>query len=135
MLGDLLAGGVSGLLKGAQGLIREFHMSPEDKAKLQIELMRVEHEVDTAQIRVNTQEAMHPNWKVAGWRPYIGWVCGTALLYQTLLQPMLNWGMNAANVGFVPPVLDTTLLTTVLLGMLGLGSIRAYEKVKKVARG
>jgi len=134
MLGDLLSGGVSGLLKGAKDLIQEFHMSPEDKAKLQIEMIKVEHEMDKAQIMVNIHEAKHPDWKVAGWRPFAGWVCGTGLAYHVLLQPLGNWGMTLGGYPLLPTV-DPTLLTTVLLGMLGLGGIRAFEKVKKVARG
>jgi len=135
MLADFFAGGVSGLLKGAKGLIEEFHMSPADKAKLQIEMMKVEHQIDRAQVAVNIQEAKHTNWFVAGWRPFVGWTCGAGLAYQALFLPMMNWGMKAANIAFVPPTVDTGLLTTVLLGMLGLGGIRAFEKMKGVARG
>jgi len=134
MLGDLLSGGVSGLLKGVHGLISEFHLDPEKAAKLEMELMRVEHEIDRAQIQVNIAEAKHPDWRVAGWRPYAGWVCGTGLLYHVLLQPLGNWAMTIGGYPLLPSV-DPTLLTTVLLGMLGLGGIRAFEKLKGVARG
>jgi len=134
MLGNLFAGGISGLLKGAKGLISEFHMDPKDKAELQIKLMEVEHAMDKAQIAVNTEEAKHPNWFVSGWRPFVGWTCGVGLGYQVLLQPLLNWGLTLAEVQSLPAA-DTSLLTTVLLGMLGLGGIRAYEKMKGVARG
>ena len=64
MLGDLLSGGVSGILKGVKSVIEEFHLSPEKAAKLEMELMRVEHEIDRAQIMVNIHEAKHPDWKV-----------------------------------------------------------------------
>jgi len=134
MFANLFAGGISGLLKGAKGLIGEFHMNPSDKAALQIKLMEVEHAMDKAQIEVNAIEAKHPDWKVAGWRPFIGWVCGVGLAYQVLLQPLLSWATALAELPSPPPI-DVSLLTTVLLGMLGLGGIRAYEKMKGVARG
>ena len=134
MLGNLFAGGISVLLKGAKGLISEFHMDPAEKAKLQIKLMEVEHAMDKAQIEVNQQEASHPNWFVAGWRPFVGWTCGVGLGYQVLLQPLLSWGTSVADLPTPPPI-DPALLTTVLMGMLGLGGIRAYEKMKGVARG
>jgi len=134
MLGNLLFGGIGSMLKGAKGLIEEFHMDPLDKAKLEVRLMEVEHETEKAQLLMNLQEAKHPNWFVAGWRPATGWMCVLGLAYQALLQPLLGWAAALASLPLPPPI-DSSLLTTVLLGMLGLGGIRAYEKVKGVARG
>ena len=134
MFGNLLAGGIKGILSGAKDLISEFHMDPAEKIKLQIKLMEAEAAVDTAQTAVNLKEAEHPNWFVSGWRPFVGWTCGIGLGYQVILQPLLAWGAVLAHLP-IPPLMDTSLLTTVLLGMLGLGGIRAYEKMKGVARG
>jgi len=134
MLGNLLFGGIGSMLKGAKGLIEEFHMDPLDKAKLEVKLMEVKHEAEQAQLLMNLQEAKHPDWRVAGWRPATGWICAVGLGYQALLQPLLAWAATLASLP-VPPPVDTSLLTTVLLGMLGLGGIRAYEKMKGVARG
>ena len=134
MLGNLLSGGISGVLKGTKDLISQFHMDPVKQAELEIKLLQVQHEMEKAQIDVNIQEAKHPDWKVAGWRPATGWICAAGLGYQALLQPILAWAATLASMP-VPPPVDTALLTTVLLGMLGLGGIRAFERVKKVARG
>ncbi len=134
MFANLFAGGISGLLKGAKGLIEEFHMDPAEKARLTIKLMEVEHEMDKSQIMVNAEEAKHPNWFVAGWRPFVGWTCGVGLGYQVLLQPLLTWASTMVDIVAPPPV-DIAVLMPVLLGMLGLGGIRAYEKMKGVSRG
>lgn len=76
------------------------------------------------QIELNKIEAQHSNLFVAGWRPFIGWGCGAALLYNTLLAPMT--GLGVADLGF---------LQTVLLALLGLGGMRSYEKVNGAATG
>ena len=79
------------------------------------------------QLDINKVEAANPNWFVAGWRPYIGWICGTGLGYQFLVYPIL--------IAFVPNIaqLDMGTLITLLGGMLGLGTLRTVEKINKVA--
>ena len=80
-----------------------------------------------AQIEVNKVEAAHKSLFVAGWRPAIGWICGLALLYSTIISPILGIWVTV-------PDVDTSLLTTVLMGMLGLGAMRTFEKTKGVSR-
>jgi len=134
MLGNLLSSGISGVLQGVKGLISEFHMDPAKAAELEIKLLKVQHEMEKAQVEVNAIEAKHPDWRVAGWRPATGWICALGLGYQAIVQPLLSWAATLASLP-IPPAIDTSLLTTVLLGMLGLGGIRAFEKLKGVARG
>jgi hypothetical protein len=74
---------------------------------------------------INRQEAAHKSIFVAGWRPFIGWVCGIGLLYNVLLNPILS-------VWVTMPAVDPAQLYPVLMGMLGLGSLRTVEKIKKV---
>jgi len=84
-------------------------------------------ELAKGQLAVNAVEAAHKSLFVAGWRPFSGWICGLALGYSTLAAPILS-------IWFTVPPVDNTLLTTVLLGMLGMGSIRSVEKYTKVSR-
>ena len=84
-------------------------------------------ELAKGQLEVNKVEAAHKNLFVAGWRPAIGWICGFALLYSTILSPIIG-------IWFTVPAVDSSLLTTVLMGMLGLGAMRTAEKVKGVQR-
>jgi hypothetical protein len=86
-----------------------------------------------AQIGVNAKEAENPNLFVSGWRPGVGWVCVTAYAFNYLIMPLANWvakWMDAAAPAIV--ALDTGELTTLLFGMLGIGGLRTYEKVKRV---
>ncbi len=87
------------------------------------------------QLEINKQEAKHQSIFVAGWRPGVGWICASALGWNYILQPIISW-IAVAN-GFdlaAAPQLDTAELTTILLGMLGLGGLRTYEKRLGVAR-
>ena len=79
------------------------------------------------QAEINKIEASHRSVFVAGWRPFIGWVCGVAMASNFLLMPYL-----VAFIDVQP--LDLTVMMPVLMGMLGLGTMRSVEKVKNVAR-
>jgi hypothetical protein len=79
------------------------------------------------QSEINKVEAQHRTIFVAGWRPFIGWVCGVALAYNFVLRDLLIWFVGPEQ---VPPALQMEHLMTVLIGMLGLGGMRTFEKFK-----
>jgi hypothetical protein len=87
-----------------------------------------------AQIGVNTVEAASASLFVSGWRPFIGWTCGAAMAYKFILAPLLMFGAAYAGHPVNLPVLDFGEMSTVLLGMLGLGGLRTVEKIKGVAQ-
>ena len=84
------------------------------------------------QIQVNMEEAKNSNIFVSGWRPFVGWTCGAALCYAAIVEPVFRF---TAQVGFkyvgAFPVIDTMLTLQVLLGLLGLGGLRTFEKTRK----
>ena len=85
------------------------------------------------QMDVNKAEAVSPNAFTSGWRPAIGWVCGLALLFQYILRPMLMWfGVIAGHQWPPLPGIDDNLWQ-LMLGLLGLGGLRTFEKTKGVA--
>ena len=87
------------------------------------------------QLEINKQEAQHASIFVAGWRPGVGWICASALGWNYILQPIISWVAVAQGFDLADaPQLDTAELTTILLGMLGLGGLRTYEKRLGVAR-
>ena len=85
------------------------------------------HESVIAQIKVNEQQAKHASIFVAGARPAIMWICALGLLYAVFLHPVLD-------IFFIMPEVNTDVLMPVLLGLLGLGGMRSYDKTKGVAR-
>lgn len=90
-------------------------------------------QLQLAQIGVNTEEAKSTNWFVAGGRPFIMWTCGIAFAYATVIEPICRfiaqvlYGYNGSF-----PVLNTDLTMQVLMGLLGLGAYRTFEKFKGV---
>jgi hypothetical protein len=111
-----------------------YELSTKDKDKknqiaYELSTMAEKHaqELLKGQLEVNKTEAAHKSLFVAGWRPAIGWICGLALLYSTILAPILG-------IWFTVPPVDSSLLTSVLMGMLGLGAMRTVEKTKNVQR-
>mgnify|MGYP003130936092 FL=1 len=84
-------------------------------------------ELAKGQLEVNKVEAAHHSIFVSGWRPCIGWVCALGLLYNTIISNILGIWVEV-------PEIDTTLLVPVMMGMLGLGAMRSYEKVQGVSR-
>lgn len=86
-----------------------------------------------AQIDVNKIEAASSSLLVAGWRPFIGWVCGAALAYAALIEPVARFvAMVAFQYTGAFPIIDTDITLQVLLGLLGLGTLRTYEKARGV---
>lgn len=97
--------------------------------------MRLMMEPEKAQVELNKLEAQHRAIFVAGWRPFIGWVCGTALAYNFIIRDILGWLLKIYDSTLVsPPELAMEHLLTVLMGMLGLGGLRTYEKLKGVSK-
>lgn len=86
-----------------------------------------------AQLAVNQVEAGSASLFVSGWRPFVGWICGFALGYKFLVEPMLIFGFAVAGRTVTLPAFDFTSLIAVLMGMLGLGAMRSYEKIKGVS--
>lgn len=94
--------------------------------------LAAETELAKGQLEVNQAEAGSSNLFVAGWRPWIGWVCGVAFSYHFVVQPLLAFILAATGYPVTLPTFNMDALYTVLLGMLGLGSMRTFEKYKKV---
>ena len=114
---------------------------PEDREKraaaereIQARLKDSLAQVDLAQLGINKVEAAHRSMFVAGWRPFIGWTCGVALMYTYVLQPILVFGLAQSGYLVDLPRMDLGELMPVLMGMLGLGGLRSWEKVKGVAK-
>jgi hypothetical protein len=87
------------------------------------------------QAETNKEEAQHRSVWVAGWRPFVGWVCGIALAWHFVLSPVIIF--IAAWFNIVLPALpqfDMGSLMTVLMGMLGLGGLRSFEKAKGLTK-
>jgi len=100
---------------------------------IEIAVMDADRQMSLAQTEINKVEAADPNLFKSGWRPAIGWVCVIAFTYQFFIRPIVPWCVGLFHPAIAPmPVLEMNSLMTVLLGMLGLGGLRTFEKIKGV---
>lgn len=130
---------IEALIAPISGLLDKFVEDKDQKARLAHEIAtmaeRQAHELALAQIEVNKAEAASGSVFKGGWRPFIGWTCGVAFAYHFVLQPLLVFGVTVAGVALPPlPAFDMSSLMTVLGGLLGLGSLRTFEKYKGVTK-
>lgn len=86
------------------------------------------------QAEINKVEAASNSVFVAGWRPFIGWVCGVGIAWVFVVSPVASWAFMLAGVTEKPPEIDAEYLLELILAMLGLGGLRTFEKLKGVAR-
>jgi hypothetical protein len=126
---------ITSLVGPVSGLLDKFIEDKDQKAKLAHELatMADNHaqQIALAQIDVNKAEAASGSFFRGGWRPFVGWTCGIALLYHFILSPLILFAVALFGIEIPPiPEFDMGSLLTVLMGMLGLGGLRTYEKQK-----
>ena len=105
-----------------------------DKSQQEREQLAAAVSIVQGQLDVNKEEAKNPNPFVSGWRPFIGWVCGMALMYTYLAYPLLVWAVAIWKPEMTVPKLGNDgMLYELLFGMLGMGGLRTFEKYKGVA--
>ena len=128
---------IAALLSFGTTLIDKFFPDPNQAAQAKATLleMQTKGELDQmlGQLEINKAEASSSSTFVAGWRPAIGWVCALALAYQYLFKPLITWASAVAGYTVPPmPGLDDNLWQ-LMMGMLGMGGLRTFEKVNGVA--
>lgn len=129
ILGDIL----DSILGEAGDIVSEVVVDKDKRNEIRYKLEELKdrgnerlHEQMIAQAATNTAEAKHSSIFVAGWRPAVGWVCAAGLAVQVIILPFIS---GLADVTFP---FDTELLILTMSGMLGIGGLRTYEKVKGV---
>lgn len=137
--------GIGSVLDFGSKIIDRIWPDPAQRDAAKLELFKAQQagefkemdqafEIAKAQIAVNQVESGNASLFVSGWRPFIGWICGAALAYQYVGRPLVMWIVLSAGYT-VPqmPGLDDNLWQ-LMLGMLGLGGLRTFEKAKGVSK-
>ena len=122
-------------------IIERVWPNPKDQAEQLLQLAEIKQRGDLAelnakvqeiggQLKVNAVEASHKSVFIAGWRPFVGWVGGVSLAYVGVLEPILRF--IATMFGYTGdfPIIETGGTITILMGMLGIGGMRSYDKSK-----
>lgn len=117
------------LIEPVSDILGKFIQDKDQKAALahEIATMSERHlqEIALAQINVNKAEASAGTFR-GGWRPAVGWVCALGFGVNFLISPI------AAGFGFIVPQADVSTMMPVLMGLLGLGGMRSFEKSKGI---
>ncbi|MAE55950.1 MAG: hypothetical protein CMK23_08135 [Porticoccaceae bacterium] len=121
-------------LQPITGIIDKLVPDKTKKMELEHAIKTQMFELSKQQNEVNLAQAKHGSIFVAGARPAIMWICALGLFWSFFLAPLLNWGVVVFGVDIQPPTINTEGLMTLTLSLLGLGSMRSYEKAKGVAR-
>ena len=118
---------IAALIPAVSNLLDKFIPDADEKAKIAHDIATMSQELALAQIEVNKAEAKG-NWFQSSWRPLTGYVCVSGFAVNFLISPL------AAGFGIDIPQADTSTMLPVLLGMLGLGGMRSFERVKGVGK-
>lgn len=119
---------IGSLFSAVSTVIDKIFPDAESRERAKLKLAELAHSGQLAQLDINKQEAAHRSIWVAGWRPFIGWTCGVGVAVEFIIKPI------AAAVGIDIGAVNIMELMGLLGGMLGLGSLRTYEKIKGVSK-
>ena len=116
---------ITALIPVVSSLLDKFIPDADTKNKLAHEIATIAdkqaHEIALAQIEVNKEDSKG-GWFQAYWRPATAWICVAGFAVNFLISPL------AAPFGVIIPQADTATMLPILMGMLGLGGLRSYEK-------
>jgi len=137
--------GLDDIIGNVVQVVNKFIPDPQAQAQMQLELAKLKQADDFKQIDaalqmaqqqtdINKEEAQSSNLFVAGWRPACGWVCAVAFGYHYVVQPCLAFGLSTFGVQVTLPQFNMDTLMTLLMGMLGLGGMRSFDKVKGTSK-
>ena len=133
IIGSLL-GGKDGALKQVASVIDSIHTSEEEKLDKKILMQRIQQKLAEKQLDVNVKEAGHRSVFVSGWRPFIGWCGGFALAFEFILSPGIEWYSKFAGLNLIAPEIQTGPLLAIVTSMLGVASLRSFEKSKGLTK-
>ena len=129
---------VASLVGPVTGLLDKFIEDKDQKAALahEVATMAENHaqELAKGQLEVNKVEAAHQSLFVAGWRPAVGWVCVLGMFGNFITIPFSNFILALLELDIIIPLVPLETMMPVLMGMLGLGAMRSYEKKNSVHR-
>ena len=120
----IIGGSITETVKGVADVVDKFVETPDEKAAFKQVMAKMAQEPGLAQVELNKISAAHRSIFVAGWRPFIGWVCGVGLAFAFLINPIAQWATDLSG-----PDLPIDIIMELVIAMLGLAGLRTVEKL------
>ena len=126
------------LIGPVTGLLDKFIEDKDQKARLAHDLATMAHqhaqEIAKGQMAINLSESQHKSLFISGWRPALGWVAVLGMFGNYITIPFTNFAMALLKIDIIIPLIPLETMMPIVMGMLGLGGLRTYEKHKGVHR-
>ncbi|MBL4894738.1 MAG: hypothetical protein JKY59_07725 [Emcibacter sp.] len=128
-LSRLFGGPAIDAVSAVGNVVDQLFTSDEERAQAALLMEKLRQKPQLLQAEINRVEASHRSLFVAGWRPFIGWVCGVGFLWAFLLHPLFEWIVAVRGLEVVAPGIVTDNMMELVLALLGLGTLRSVEKI------
>ena len=119
----LFGGAVAEPIDALGSAVDKIFTNDEEGKQAQAVLQKIAQQPAILQAEINKIEAQHRSLFVAGWRPAIGWVCAIGLAFPFILNPLIEWA------GGTGPNIPMDQLMELVVALLGLGTLRTFEKL------
>jgi len=128
-LANLIGGNAAQPIEALGNVVDKVFTSDDERLQAQAVMQKIAMQPQILQAEINKLEASHRSLFVAGWRPFLGWVCGVGLLFPFVINPVFQW-----HTGQLGPELPMDYIMELVVALLGLGTLRTFEKVKGRAK-
>lgn len=133
-LGKMVGSGTGELATKVADAVDRFVETPEEKRAAAEFIMKIQREPDKWQAKINKIQAIDRRMFVAGWRPFVGWVCAGSLLWGWILAPIAELILNVCGIKVKVPYIDLSGSTTLIMTLLGMSGLRTYEKIQGISK-
>ncbi|NOZ43376.1 MAG: hypothetical protein GXP02_09510 [Alphaproteobacteria bacterium] len=129
ILTKILGGPAIDAVTAVGNVVDKLFTSDDERAQAAILMEKIRQKPQILQAEINRVEASHRSLFVAGWRPFIGWVCGLGFLWAFLLLPLFQWIVAIEGLDVTAPAILTDNMMELVMALLGLGTLRTAEKM------
>jgi hypothetical protein len=122
-------------------VIDSVHTSEEEKGQIRIKLQELENEINSKQMDINLADAQSTATDISGllqrsWRPLIGFSAALAIFWEYVLKNFIVFFLAIFEIEVGPLLyqMDMEQLFPLVMALLGMASLRTFEKSKKITK-
>jgi hypothetical protein len=119
---------ITGILNIIDDVVQGVSGDQKEKLAIQLQALLSQTQLNVAQANIDAAEVANPRATLLqDWRDVVGWVCAASFAWTFVLQPICLFVASATGHAITVPSFDTASMSTILMGMLGLGGMRSFE--------